>query len=126
MNRRQLLTGFIATASGILVPEPRRVYSFVGGWSKRYIWVDRTPPWAWHLGHRFIRVEAAEDIPAGAHVSIDSMRNVAFLDWSPTLADGLSWGDGQSPLRAEWNNEQVQRALRIKRERHGSRVWIPT
>ncbi len=32
MNRRQLLAGFAATASGLLLPEPVRAYSFVGGW----------------------------------------------------------------------------------------------
>lgn len=31
MNRRTLLTGFAATAAGLLVPEPRRVYSFIWG-----------------------------------------------------------------------------------------------
>jgi hypothetical protein len=32
MNRRTLFKGFAATAAGLLVPEPVRAYSFVGGW----------------------------------------------------------------------------------------------
>jgi hypothetical protein len=33
MNRRTLFKGFAATAAGLLVPEPVRAYSFVGGWA---------------------------------------------------------------------------------------------
>lgn len=32
MNRRAFLSGLVGMASGIVVPEPARVYSFVGGW----------------------------------------------------------------------------------------------
>lgn len=31
LTRRQALTGFLTTAAGLLVPEPRRVYSFLPG-----------------------------------------------------------------------------------------------
>jgi hypothetical protein len=33
MNRRTLFKSFAATAAGLLVPEPVRAYSFVGGWA---------------------------------------------------------------------------------------------
>jgi hypothetical protein len=39
VNRRRLFQGFAAVASGLLVPEPVRVYSFVGGW--------RGEPWGY-------------------------------------------------------------------------------
>ncbi len=48
MNRRSLLAGFAATASGLLMPETRRVYSFL--WapetaSERTIVVARRHSW---------------------------------------------------------------------------------
>lgn len=33
MNRRDLFRAFAATAGGVLMPEPVRVYSFAGGWA---------------------------------------------------------------------------------------------
>jgi hypothetical protein len=62
MNRRTLFKGFAATATGVLVPEPVRAYSFVGGWAEPFHLGKTWPPgyvfpvdavagdWFWHRG----------------------------------------------------------------------------
>lgn len=38
-TRRGFLAGFVAAASGLLVPEPVRAYSFAGGWNPLVAWI---------------------------------------------------------------------------------------
>jgi len=59
MNRRAFLGGLVATASGLLVPEPVRAYSFApaGGWPFHF------PPY--HLNSRCVIVGVGAVGPAG-------------------------------------------------------------